>query len=216
MREPAAARLVTLRPRCYRTFSHTWAFCPYLWERDRARFVRDLGLPRSCEAFLQHLEAALTAGLEAVAEAVADGAMTIDKSMIVLPKTKPAPEDPRLDQARHALIRAIGDAVVPHDLAREAGEDRRQDRAARAVRGLPARRGGGAAGALRRDPAPDRPLARTAHGSGLTGADHGAASVEGRPCAEGRRDPPGDPKQTHEAAPTFHDARDRTSGGPSG
>ena len=33
---------------------------------------------------------------------------------------------------------------------------------------------------VRRDPAPDRPLARTAHGSGLTGADHGAASVEGR------------------------------------
>ena len=67
-----------------------------LWERDRARFVRDLGLPRSCETFLQHLEAALSAGLEAVAEAVADGAMTIDKNMIVLPKAKPALEDPRL------------------------------------------------------------------------------------------------------------------------
>ena len=45
---------------------------------------------------------------------------------------------------------------------------------------LPARRGGGAASAVRRDPAPDRALARTAHGSGLTGADHGGASVEGR------------------------------------
>jgi len=67
-----------------------------LWERDRARFVRDLGLPRSCETFLRHLEAALSAGLEAVAEAVADGAMTIDKNMIVLPKAKPALEDPRL------------------------------------------------------------------------------------------------------------------------
>ena len=44
-----------------------------LWERDRARFVRDLGLPRSCETFLRRLEAALSAGLEAVAEAVADG-----------------------------------------------------------------------------------------------------------------------------------------------
>jgi len=58
--------------------------------------VRDLGLPRSCETFLRHLEAALSAGLEAVAEAVADGAMTIDKNMIVLPKAKPALEDPRL------------------------------------------------------------------------------------------------------------------------
>ena len=70
--------------------------------------------------------------------------------------------------------------MVAHDLAREAGEDRRPDRAPRPLRGLPARRGGGAASAVRRDPAPDRPLARTAHGGGLTGADHGAASVEGR------------------------------------
>jgi Tn3 transposase DDE domain len=75
--------------------------------------VRDLGLPRSCEAFLQHLEAALTAGLEAVAEAVADGAMTIGKGMIVLPKAKPAPKDPRLDWARHALVQAIGETQLP-------------------------------------------------------------------------------------------------------
>jgi hypothetical protein len=39
-----------------------------------------------------------------VAEAVADGAMTIDKNMIVLPKAKPAPEDPRLDRVRPALV----------------------------------------------------------------------------------------------------------------
>jgi len=84
-----------------------------LWERDRARFVRDLGLPRSCETFLRHLEAALSAGLEAVAEAVADGAMTIDKNMIVLPKAKPAPENPRLDQVRRALARAIGETQLP-------------------------------------------------------------------------------------------------------
>jgi hypothetical protein len=84
-----------------------------LWERDRARFVRDLGLPRSCETFLQHLEASLSAGLEAVAEAVADGAMTIDKNMIVLPKAKPTPEDPRLDRVRPALVRAIGETQLP-------------------------------------------------------------------------------------------------------
>ena len=32
--------------------------------------------------------------------------------------------------------------------------------------------------------APDRPLARTARGGGLTGADHGAAKGEGKLCAE--------------------------------
>lgn len=84
-----------------------------LWERERARVVRDLGLPRSGEAFLQRLEATLTAGLEAVAEAVADGAMTIDEGTIVLPKAKPAPEDPRLDRARRALVRATGETQLP-------------------------------------------------------------------------------------------------------
>ena len=79
-----------------------------------------------------------------------------------------------------------GRAVVADDLAREAGQDRRPDRAPRPLRRLPARRGGRAASAVRRDPAPDRPLARTAHGGGLTGADHGAARAEGGACAEGR------------------------------
>jgi hypothetical protein len=37
-----------------------------------------------------------------------------------------------------------------------------------------------AAGAVRRDPAPDRPIARTAHGDGLKEADHGTAGAEGR------------------------------------
>jgi hypothetical protein len=74
-----------------------------LWERDRARFMRDLGLPRSCETFLRHLEAALSAGLEAVAEAVVDGAMTIDKNMIVLPKAKPASEASLRSGARFDL-----------------------------------------------------------------------------------------------------------------
>ena len=73
-----------------------------------------------------------------------------------------------------------GRAVVADDLAREAGQDRRPDRAPRPLRRLPAGRGGRAAGAVRRDPAPDRPPARTARGGGLTGADHGAAGVEGR------------------------------------
>ena len=50
-----------------------------------------------------------------------------------------------------------GRALVAHDAAREAGQDRRQDRAPRPLRRLPAGRGGGAASAVRRDPAPDRP-----------------------------------------------------------
>ena len=47
--------------------------------------------------------------------------------------------------------------MVADDAAREAGQDRRPHRAPRSLRRLPAGRGGGAAGAVRRDPAPDRP-----------------------------------------------------------
>ena len=39
--------------------------------------------------------------------------MTIGKGMIVLPKAKPAPKDPRLDWARHALVQAIGETQLP-------------------------------------------------------------------------------------------------------
>ena len=52
-----------------------------------------------------------------------------------------------------------GRALVAHDAAREAGEDRRPDRAPWPLRGVPVGRGGGAARAVRRDSAPDRPAA---------------------------------------------------------
>src|SRR3982751_3934835 len=53
------------------------------------------------------------------------------------------------------------------------------DRPPRTVRGLPAGRGGSAARRIRRDPAPDRPLARAARCGGLTGADHGSGQCRG-------------------------------------
>src|SRR3954447_2660045 len=65
-----------------------------------------------------------------------------------------------------------GRAVVADDLAPEAGQDRRPDRAVWPPRCLSTRRSGGVAGAVRRDPAPDRPIARTAKSSGLKEADH--------------------------------------------
>ena len=57
---------------------------------------------------------------------------------------------------------ALPDEVAHWSLthaAREAGQDRRPDCAPRPLRGVPAGRGGGAARAVRRDPAPDRPAA---------------------------------------------------------
>lgn len=84
-----------------------------LWQRDRARLIRDLNLPASSEKYLQRLDAGLAAGLAALAEAVEAGAVTIDGGELRLPRRKPAPEDPRVAPARQALTRAVGEAQLP-------------------------------------------------------------------------------------------------------
>jgi hypothetical protein len=50
---------------------------------------------------------------------------------------------------RTLALAAVGRALVPHEAAREAGEDQREDRAPRPLRGIPAGRAGGGAGAVR-------------------------------------------------------------------
>ena len=87
-----------------------------LWQRDRGRFIRDLNLPASSEKYLQHLEAGLSAGLAALAEAVEAGAVAIEGGELRLPRRKPAPKDPRLEPARQALARAFGDVQFPEVL----------------------------------------------------------------------------------------------------
>jgi hypothetical protein len=87
-----------------------------LWQRDRGRFIRDLNLPPSSEKYLQRLEAGLTAGLAALAEAVAAGAVTIEGDELRLPRRKREPKDPRLEPARQALARAYGDVQFPQVL----------------------------------------------------------------------------------------------------
>jgi Transposase DDE domain group 1 len=57
---------------------------------------------------------------------------------------------------------------------------------------LSAGRGGGAAGAVRRDPASHRPAARPARG-GLAGANYGASSAEGRTMRQRSAKPVGEP-----------------------
>ncbi len=87
-----------------------------LWQRDQGRFIRDLNLPASLEKYLQRLEAGLTAGLAALAEAVEVGAVAIDGGELRLPRRKQAPKDPRLEPARQALARAFGDVQFPEVL----------------------------------------------------------------------------------------------------
>jgi len=87
-----------------------------LWQRDQGRFIRDLNLPASSEKYLQRLEAGLTAGLAALAEAVEAGAVAIDGDELRLPRRKPGPKDLRLEPARQALARVFGDVQFPEVL----------------------------------------------------------------------------------------------------
>ena len=84
-----------------------------LWQRDRKRFIRDLNLPAHAEAYLRPLEAGLTAGLAALAEAVEAGTVAIDGDELRLPRRLPGVKDPRVEPARQALARAIGDTQFP-------------------------------------------------------------------------------------------------------
>ena len=87
-----------------------------LWQRDRGRFIRDLKLPASSEKYLQPLEAGLSAGLAALAGAVEAGAVAIEGDELRLPRRRPGPKDPRLEPARQALTRALGDVQFPEVL----------------------------------------------------------------------------------------------------
>jgi TnpA family transposase len=87
-----------------------------LWQRHHGRFIGDLNLPAGSEPYLQRLEAGLTAGLAALAEAVEAGTVAIDGNELRLPRRQPAPPDPRVRPARRAFARAIGEAQFPEVL----------------------------------------------------------------------------------------------------
>jgi hypothetical protein len=80
---------------------------------DRARFIRDLIGGDSMRAYLDKIQAGLTAGLAAVDEAVAAGALDIDDGRLIVPRIKPAPKDPRVEQTRRLLSRSLGDVQLP-------------------------------------------------------------------------------------------------------
>ncbi len=79
-----------------------------------------------------------------------------------------------------SLASGRGGAMDAHDPAREADQDRRQHRAPRPLRRVPAGRGGRAAGAVRHDPAPDRPAAGAARAGDLKRRSGAAAEAKGR------------------------------------
>ena len=94
----AAQRLDYGRPQLFAPRRRGQADPAPLWQRSRARFIRALNLPARPEPYLQRLEAGLTAGLASLAEAVAAGTVVVEDDQLRLPRPKPAPRNPRVDQ----------------------------------------------------------------------------------------------------------------------
>ena len=74
-----------------------------LWAREKGRYLRNLSMPQSAEAYVRRLEPQLEAGLATLAMAVEAGDATIDQAGIHLPRRLPAPKDPIVKAARKAI-----------------------------------------------------------------------------------------------------------------
>ena len=94
------------------------------WKQQRGRFIRDLNVPASAQAYLHKLEAALAAGLAALDEAVGAGVLDIEDGRIALPRPKAQGEDPRLTACRRALFGRMGSIQLPTVLVEVDGHTR--------------------------------------------------------------------------------------------
>ena len=81
---------------------------PTLWRRDRQRYLRDLAIPDNPELYVQRLEKVLEASMARLAAAVDDGLVRIDEDGVHVPRRKPAPKDPAVEQARRTLAAYYG------------------------------------------------------------------------------------------------------------
>ena len=79
-----------------------------LWMRDKGRYLRNLSMPQSAEAYVRRLEQQLELGLASLAMAVEAGDATIDQAGFHLPRRPPAPKDPMVKAARKAVNLSFG------------------------------------------------------------------------------------------------------------
>jgi TnpA family transposase len=94
------------------------------WKQQRGRFIRDLDVPASAQAYLDKLEAALAAGLAALDQAVGAGVLDIEDGRITVPRLKAQIEDPRLAACRRALFGRMSSVQLPNVLVEVDGHTR--------------------------------------------------------------------------------------------
>jgi TnpA family transposase len=84
------------------------------WERDKARYLKALGLTENADEFLVPQLALLEANLQALAEAIKAGVATIDDSGILhLPALRELEQEVEPEQLRDLIFKKIGDVQFP-------------------------------------------------------------------------------------------------------
>ncbi|NML91754.1 Tn3 family transposase [Sphingobium sp. TB-6] len=83
------------------------------WQKERARFVRNLAVSAKPEATIRWIKDELTTALKAIDAAVSRGDIRIENDRLVVPKLKAAPEDERLKGIRRELFAGVGKIQLP-------------------------------------------------------------------------------------------------------
>lgn len=95
-----------------------------VWNRERERLIRELGLPGSIEAFVAGLHDMLLVSLRSLADAVGEGVVTIEKDHLRIPRLKAEPESLDIAALRNEIAGAIGPVQLPDLLVQVDGEVR--------------------------------------------------------------------------------------------
>ena len=83
------------------------------WQKERARFVRNLAVSAKPEATIRWIKDELAMALKAIDAAVSRGDIRIENDRLVVPKLKAAPEDERLKAIRRELFAGVGKIQLP-------------------------------------------------------------------------------------------------------
>lgn len=84
------------------------------WEKNKGKYYKALGLPRSPEKFLDKLKAQLQAGLVSLDEAVSAGELDIEEDTIHLPRITQEPQPKGTRGVAKAMFNAIGPIQFPN------------------------------------------------------------------------------------------------------
>lgn len=83
------------------------------WQRERSTWHRQLNLPVSFAHYQRRLSSALTRGLDDLAQAVANGELSLDQDGIHVKHLAGEHEEPIVSKTRKAIFREIGGVQLP-------------------------------------------------------------------------------------------------------